>query len=300
MNKLILGIIALCFGVNLVAQNNLTIFSEDGQQFYLILNGIRQNVNPETNVKVNGLMADYYTSKIIFVDEALIEIEKKMLMVTGVDCKPCDVTYKIKADKQGVLAMKPFSFTDMLMALPPPPNVTVVQYNTAPLPPPILGVHIIETTTTTNYGNSDNVNIGMSVGGFNMGVNVNVNDGFGSSQSTTTTTTSTTMMTGSPAVLVPEVGCPVMIATSYNSLISSIDKKSFGDDKLTLAKQAISSNCMSVVQIKGVMNVLGWEDNRLDFAKHAYSRCVDPQNYFQVNDAFDFDSSTEELDEYIR
>lgn len=299
MNKLILGLITLCFGANLNAQNNLTIFSEDGHQFYLILNGIRQNVNPETNVKVNGLTADYYTGKIIFVDESLPEIERKYLNVTGPECKPCDATYKIKTDKKGEIAMRPFSFSAMSVA-PPPPNVTVVQYNTAPMPPPILGVQIIETTTTTNRGNSDNVNVGMNVGGFNMGVNVNVNDGYSSSQSTTTTTTSTTTMTQPQVVVVEELACPAMSSSGYNALISSIGKKSFGDDKLTLAKQAISSNCMSVVQVKGVMNVLGWEDNRIDFAKYAHSRCVDPQNYFQVNDAFEFESSIEELDEYIR
>lgn len=298
MNKFLLGFLSIFLGLNVQAQNNLSVFSEDGHPFYLILNGIRQNINPETNVKVNGLTSDYYTGKIIFVDESFAEIEKKTLMVSGEGCKPCDVTYKIKTDKNGELVMKPFSFSDMSVALPPPANVTVVQYNTAPLPPPVLGVQITETTTTTNYGNNDNVNVGMNVGGFNMGVNVNVNDGFGTSQSTTTTTTTT--MTQAQPVIVQEIGCPVMSSSSYSALISSIDKKSFGDDKLTLAKQAISSNCMSVNQIKGIMNVLGWEDNRLDFAKFAYARCVDPQNYFQVNDAFDFDSSVDELDDYIR
>jgi hypothetical protein len=297
MNKIILSTMALCFGVNLVAQNNLSIFSEDGHQFYLILNGIRQNVNPETNVKVSGLTADYYTGKIIFVDEALPEIEKKFLNVTGPECKPCDATYKIKTDKNGELTMRAFSFSDMSIALPPPANVAILQYNTAPLPPPVLGVQITETTTTTNLGNRDNVSVGMNVGGFNMGVNVNVNDGYGSSQSTTTTTT---IITQPQAVVVEEVGCPVMSSTSYNALISSIGKKSFGDDKLTLAKQAATANCMSASQVKGVMGVLSWEDNRLEFAKFAYSRCVDPQNYFQVNDGFEFESSIEELDEYIR
>lgn len=299
MNRLLLSFLSFCFAFNLMAQNNLSVFSEDGHQFYLILNGIRQNVNPETNVKVNGLTADYYTAKVIFVDESLLPIEKKTLMVTGVECKPCDVTYKIKADKKGELVMKPFSFSDMATASPPPANVTVVQYNTAPMPPPVLGVRITETTTTTNYGTGENVSVGMNVGGFNMGVNVNVNDGYGSSQSTTTTTTTTTTMTQPQAVVVEEPGCPAMSAASFNALMSSIEKKNFEDDKLAIAKQATNANCVSVAQIKQIMGAFSFEDSRLSFAKYAYSRCVDPQNYFQVNDAFEFDSSVEELDEHI-
>ena len=221
-------------------------------------------------------------------------------MVSSEDCKPCDVTYKIKSDKNGLLVMKPFTFSALNTATPPPANVTVVQYNTAPMPPPVLGVQITETTTTTNYGSSDNVSVGMNMGGFNMGVNVNVNDGYGNMQSTTTTTTTTTTTAQPQTVYVEEVGCPAMNTTSFNALLASMDKKSFDDDKLAIAKQATKANCVSVDQIVRIMREITFEGNKLDFAKYAYSKCTDQQNYFQVNDAFEFDSSVDELDDYIR
>lgn len=299
MNKIILLLLSLMFFTDMsFAQNNLTVFSEDGLPFYLILNGIRQNEQPETNVRLENLSADYYTSKIIFNDGSLGEIEKKFLNVTSPECKPCDVTYKIKYSKKGELVMKPFNFSSLATAPPPPANVTVVNYNTAPMPPPVIGMQVTETTTTHSTGTSDNVSMGVNVGGFNMGVNVNVNDGYGGSTTHTSTTTTTTTMP-TQTVVVEEVGCPPMSSSSYSALLNSVNSKSFGDDKLAVAKQATRSNCLSVNQIIGVMNTFDFEDNRMEFAKHAYNSCSDPQNYFQVNDAFEFESSIEELDEYI-
>ncbi|MFT4970708.1 MAG: hypothetical protein ACI9O4_002469 [Chitinophagales bacterium] len=298
MNKVLLVLIGLlAFADFSFAQNNLTVFSEDGLPFYLILNGIRQNEQPETNVRMEALNADYYASKIIFNDASLGEIEKKFLNISGPECNPCDVTYKIKYDKKGNLVMKAYNFTPVATALPPPTNVTVVNYNTRPMPVPVLGVQVTETTTTHNMGNSDNVNVGVNVGGFNMGVNVNVNDGFGNSTHTSTTTTTTV----APArmVVIEEPSCPLMGPGSFSALLSSMDKKSFDEEKLAIAKQATGPSCLMVSQVKKVMDALEWEDNKLDYAKYAYSYCIDQHNYFQVNDAFEWDSSTEDLDDYL-
>lgn len=301
MRKLLLALVTLLLTSDFIsAQNNLTVFSEDGLPFYLILNGIRQNEQPQTNIRMEALTADYYAAKVIFNDQSLGEIEKKFLNVTGPECKPCDVTYKIKYDKKGNLTMKAFNFSSLATAPPPPPNVQVVHYNTTPMPAPVLGVQITETTTTHTTGTSDNVSMGVNVGGFNMGVNVNVNDGFGgTSQTTTTTTTTMTNVQPTQTVVTSEPVCPPMSSSSFNSLLNTINNQSFDDDKVMVAKQATSSNCMYVSQIRQVMNALDFEDSKLEYAKHAHAYCVDPQNYFQVNDAFDFSSSVEELNNHI-
>jgi hypothetical protein len=43
--------------------SNLIFFTENGERFTVILNGIRQNPNPETNVKVTDLPAPNYKLK---------------------------------------------------------------------------------------------------------------------------------------------------------------------------------------------------------------------------------------------
>ena len=46
--------------------------------------------------------------------------------------------------------------------------------------------------------------------------------------------------------------------------------------------------------------MFSFEDSKLDFAKYAYERTYDIDNYYKVNDAFTFESSVDELNEYIQ
>ncbi len=187
------------------------------------------------------------------------------------------------------------------------------------------GVHTTVTTTTTSKSTgtpttgSEKVGINMNVGGVNMGVNMNIEgDGMEmeSQDTQTTTVTTTTKTTGtkttttSPAKPVvtpassPEVvtvaGCSSpMSKTSFESAKTSIEGKGFDDVKLSTAKQVVKGNCMSSAQIKDVMDLFGFEETKLAFAKYAYDYCTDTNNYYVVSDAFGFSSSTEELNTYI-
>ncbi|MEP7169646.1 MAG: hypothetical protein ABI855_09785, partial [Bacteroidota bacterium] len=74
MKKLIyiMLLILLCKEAN--AQNsNVILFTENGEKFTAILNGLRQNETPQTNVKITGLNANWYKLKVIFQDTKLGE-----------------------------------------------------------------------------------------------------------------------------------------------------------------------------------------------------------------------------------
>ena len=75
--------------------------------------------------------------------------------------------------------------------------------------------------------------------------------------------------------------------------------KGFEEDKLKISKQIIKNNCLNTTQVKAVMKLFGFEESKLDFAKAAYSRTTDKNNYYTVNDAFGFSQSIEELDNFI-
>jgi hypothetical protein len=47
------------------------------------------------------------------------------------------------------------------------------------------------------------------------------------------------------------------------------------------------------------MQLFTYEDSKLEFAKYAYDYTYDIDNYFMVNDAFEFETSIDELNEYI-
>jgi hypothetical protein len=93
--------------------------------------------------------------------------------------------------------------------------------------------------------------------------------------------------------------CFAMADADFNSLRASVKSKSFEDSKLTTAKQALKSNCLNTRQIKDIMQTFSFEASKLDFAKIAYSRCTDQNNYFSINDMFTFESSIDELNDYI-
>jgi hypothetical protein len=96
------------------------------------------------------------------------------------------------------------------------------------------------------------------------------------------------------------VGCNgyPMTEARFNEVVQSIQAKSFDDSKFTMSKQVISSNCMTSNQVKRLMLLFSFEDTRLDLAKYAYGYTHDIGNYYQLNDAFTFESSIEELNEY--
>jgi hypothetical protein len=316
--KTILSILFVAiFALQGIAQNsNLTVFSEDGLAFYLILNGVRQNESPETNVRVDGLMNPYYSTKIIFADESRPNIEKKMTMVVDADSNRGEVTYKVKANKKGQQVMKYFSFTPAAQVLPPSQSVAVVTYNTAPMPSINFNAQVSETTTTTtgtttnsSIGATDNVNVGISVGGMSIGANINVNDhpGHGhtghSHVSHTTTTTTTNVVNNMPTkpLVVEEATCATMDKSTFQSALSSIKGQSFSDSQLSQAKQITTSNkCFTASQIKSITEIFSFEDAKLEYAKFAYDYCLDRNNYWQINEVFNFSSTTEELNNFVK
>jgi len=164
------------------------------------------------------------------------------------------------------------------------------------------------TTTTQQTTTMPGATINMSMGGSGMGTT-----GVTTQQTTiTTTTTTTTNGDATQAQAAPPpppmqqtiapapAGCQApMMEDDYQSAKKSIADKTFEDTKLTLAKQIAGSNCMSAGQIRGIMKLFTFENSKLDFAKFAYDHCCDKTNYFKVDDAFEFDNSSKELNDYI-
>ncbi|MDG1736098.1 MAG: DUF4476 domain-containing protein [Crocinitomicaceae bacterium] len=160
--------------------------------------------------------------------------------------------------------------------------------------------------------NDQNINDANS----NMNVNMNVNEGVTSNSSqvnnasnttnmavneTVTTTTTTTTINEAPVVNAAPVsagGC-VNPVQDMVAIMAAIDDESFDEGKIIVAKQATSKKCLTVDQIKQIMEEFSFSKNKLSFAKYAYKRCYNPDDYYQVNGAFDFSSDKEEMNEFI-
>ncbi len=304
----------LAFGfIQTFSQNDLVIFSEQGERFFVIVNGIRQNAKPETNVKVTGLKQPMVTAKIIFEDKKIPDLDQKIYFSwAGEEKNGWEFTYAI-INKKGEYKLRGRSAAEITQA-PAPQGQTVVVYTTTP--PPAETTTISTTTTTTSSGTTSGASVGMNANGTGMNVNVSINDGTGASTSQTTVTSTTTTATTSssspgsgmhptdPVYVLPgyngPVGCPMPMGDGdFSSARQSIGSKSFEDSKLTMAKQVINGNCLLCSQVKEIMLLFSFEQTRLDLAKYAYKRTYDPGNYYKLNDAFTFESSIDELNSYI-
>jgi hypothetical protein len=172
--------------------------------------------------------------------------------------------------------------------------------------------------------------MGINVEGVNMGISINASDMGGmmdmnveeSHQTTqTTTTTTTTSQQEAPAKPVapkpvakpapvskpvaPAPAAPVgrcatsMAPASFSKAKDNISSNSFEDSKMTVAKQVTKANCPTAGQIVEIMGLFSFEENKIEYAKFAYDFCYNQGDYYEVNAAFTFESSIEELNHYL-
>jgi Domain of unknown function (DUF4476) len=298
------------------ATGSVTIFSEDGDKFTLILNGEIINDVPQSNLRVEDLNQPYYSAKIKFENQTLIDVSINNLMVTDYDRVFSDVTYKIKRDKNNKTKMKMnyFSSVPVNPRYVPASNVQVIHYGqprevvVIQDKSPVRGSGTTTTTTTTQTGGT-NVGVGINIGGINMGVSINENNGGGAVTQTTTTTTSASSTYSNNTNFESNNqndnsrGCgrkSCMSPNNFNAALATVKKLTFEDSALKTAKQIISSNCLNVDQIIQIANIFNFEENKLDFAKYAYDFCIEPRNYFKLNGIFNFTTNADELSDYVQ
>lgn len=91
-----------------------------------------------------------------------------------------------------------------------------------------------------------------------------------------------------------------MSPKDFGEAYAMIQRESFDDTRLTIAKQVVVNNKMMVNQIAQIARLFSFENNRLEFAKFAYPYCIEKNKYYLLYDVFDHDSSKHELNEYIQ
>jgi len=296
------------------AQNcNAVFFTQDNTKFQVVLNGILQNPTFETNVKVTGLSYDAsYRVTINFEDKNMLPLNKSVYMMED----NSEFSYEITKNKKGVMLLRVGSVVPLSQAPNYPVQSEVSYTTTAPVVQtnPVNNVQITETQTTTinaNPNSSENISMNVNIGDMGMNVNINVNDNLLNSTETINTTkqttvTTTTTQSGSLMVepettqTISNVGCSTTIGSAdFKNGLNSVEKQSFADTKLKVAKNFTRSNCLTVNQIKQVIALFSFEENKLEYAKFAYDYCVDKNNYFQLSDVFSFSSSTDELNDFL-
>lgn len=316
----------LLFAIGFVfAQNaNLVVFTEKGERFTLILNGIQYNETPQTNVRVEYLNEAPYKARVIFEDRMLNPLDKTIYTAQNKettyairfmgDSKSGQEVKKfgnslIKAvgntdtfkDKEEQYKMKLISQVDIQRS-----NADNVSSTNSNINNTGSQTTVTSTTTSTNVNSnpnnatiSMNVNVNDNMDNENVGMNVNVTDNYSHSETTTvTTTTGNTSTSNNTSVSDHRCDYP-MDNSDFIDAKSSIESKTFADSKMTIAKQITKANCPTAEQIRDFTKLFTFESGKVDYAKFAYDYCYDKANYYKVNDAFQFESSIDELNDHI-
>lgn len=337
IKKITLFAISILVFSSAFSQMNAVIYSEAGEKFTLYLNGEAMNSAPKSNVKLQNLTSEFYQARVDFQDVTLADFSNNNFALhAGMEVtyqvkknkkgeyvlrfyteNPISSTAANQSNDNNAAA-KDFAVVDDAPATP-----SATQTNTT-----VQSGGTSQTTTTTivtgtnsTQNNTGSIGMNINVDGVNMGMNVNVNDGSNTGNGNvgmninvdgmnmginmtvpahTTRPSEPSQTQPSNATIVGNGNCSrSMDAASFGKAKQTIESKGFDDTKLSTAKQVAKANCLTTDQILEVMKIFGFEESRLEFAKYAYDFCFDQNNYYNVSQGFSFDSSTEELNEYI-
>lgn len=85
----------------------------------------------------------------------------------------------------------------------------------------------------------------------------------------------------------------------FSQLLRSIQTEWSENNRMKSASQVVKTNSFTSVQVKQLVQLFSFENNKLDLAEQAYQNTVDKKNYYIINDVLSF-SSKAELASYIR
>ena len=283
------------------AQSNLSIFNNNGQSFYVVLNGIRQNSKPETNVQVAQIKNGSYAVKVIFADGKTPDIDKNFMIDAPYDIT-ARIIFKKGKGKLQLIGQEPthgvlqeavvFRPTDAASYS----DAVVVNTQTTP-------VQTSTTTNTTTTGTvpDENVNLNMnlSVGGVNVNLNANAS---------TTTTTQTNNQGNAQhqqviaqvqqAPLSNRVNCTKTM-NRLEAFKAELQDQSFEEDRLEALQLELKSTCLTTAQAEQLIDLFTFDENRLEVAKYLSDRLTDRDNAGALAKKLTFDSSKMEYRRYI-
>lgn len=331
-------VMLLTFSVN-GQKAEAVIFSEAGETFTLYLNGVKVNEEPSNNVVATELDGEFYQARIDFQDKSLADFSANMVVKFGIRATyrvklNRKGEYKLRYYSETPMSASAVNETEP--AVQPTRTSAPIEVVEEESVVPESYMNRENTTTTTSTTTITQQNTKQSKGD-GMGVKVRVNDmemevdmdlkgmemeapgmdvdmnveGMDrdiSAQETIQTTTVTRTVTTNHEIPEEEVVQEVMEEGNCQSPVSEMNfkdfesnlkSKSFSDSQVTMAKQFTRGNCLTSEQVKRIMKVFTFEEDRLDFAKFAYDYTFDQNNYYKVNEAFEFELSIEELDEYL-
>ncbi|SHI43132.1 protein of unknown function [Hymenobacter daecheongensis DSM 21074] len=87
----------------------------------------------------------------------------------------------------------------------------------------------------------------------------------------------------------------VLRPQDVDQLAETLKRTSFDSNRLSIAKQALEQSYIQANDLKLLLASFDFETSRVELAKYAYPHVADRQNFYRLYDAFDFQSSVQEV-----
>ncbi len=302
--------------INLNRLGSLTVFSPNGDQFFLFLDGVKQNEEARANIRVQQIPGLYYNAKIVFKNASLAPIIKNNLYISDGEDVLMDAAYRLRRDKTGKPKLNFYSMKAVQQNFTPAPGLFVYNFgNTAVMAGSAKSETPKKAVVSTVKGSISNIKI------------TNVDDTPKASVKSTTSKTVKKPIADKPSVA-GKTTVPVKIdppkaiyskevenvkaddnkkcngwpmgKADLAAAIKTVEASGKDDDKLTTAKELIASNCLLVSQVKEFCMLFKSEKIKLTFAKFAYKFTSDKKNYAELQKLFIQETNRKELEKLIK
>jgi hypothetical protein len=90
-----------------------------------------------------------------------------------------------------------------------------------------------------------------------------------------------------------------MDATRFDQFLKNVEDAGFESTRFEIARYTLTEESLSTNQTIELLKLFDFENSKIQIAKKAYDRVVDPENFMEVTSQFTFSSSTTELIEYM-
>ena len=309
-------------------KGTLVFSSDQGDAFFVFLNGVKQNNGAQSKVTIDGLDLPYYDVRIEFLNSAVQPLEKKNVTVADSDDRPMQVTYKIRKDKSGKAKL---NFYAML----PPVYTTTAEV--------VQSSHIEPEMPQNKPVSADSKTLLTNVSGATVSIpkkdssaekkdsSAILNKGIVSKKTEAPVTLKDQKATTSkplpgpkkqaPLKVTPVAKTPVQAATKpvgeperplkkcndwpmmkeeFQKIKLSVMEVKDETLRLKKAKSMSSDNCLLVSQVSEVAVLFTRETTKLDFVKFAYASTIDRPNFDRLKKLFADQANIRDFEKFLQ
>ncbi|UTW62586.1 DUF4476 domain-containing protein [bacterium SCSIO 12741] len=266
MNKTFLILFLSCLYLGSMAQVELVVQHPDKDKFYLFVDGLRENEDPRSRVKVKKLQDGPHHIKVIFE-------------------KPQGSTPQLKVNLEAGYA---YEFEIKRYANGTRKWLALNEISKKELPPKVVKKTLSDTLPVQELKVASDKSDSL----FNAHLPIpKISEPSDSANRVNIMQDSVALPPGKM-----EFQCqnPVRPLT-FDTILEELQSAPKDEMRLERALSYSEKHCLSAIQIMEILQLFDQESLKIDYATHAYRFCFDPMNYQFVEDSFKYEASAREL-----